>query len=156
MGDGAQRLQRYTLCDKDDQYIWQRLYYSGTWGAWTLIAGSSGWKNLTLDDGFALYNGTASNQPKYRVNGSLVTVKGVVSPKTAYTSSTTKVVIAGTIPEGLRPDYALSFVCQGSGLNRWTCGIETNGTVTISRYGTTENISVPNSAWLVFCCTYSI
>lgn len=156
MGDGLQRLQRYTLCDKDDQYTWQRLYYSGTWGAWMLIGGCSGWKNLTLDDGFALYNGTASNQPKYRVSGNMVTVKGVVSPKTAYTSSTTKVTIAGTLPEYLRPDYALSFVCQGSGLNRWTCGIETNGTITISRYGITDNASVTNTAWLVFNCTYSI
>ena len=156
MGDGLQRLQRYTLCDKDDQYTWQRLYYSSTWGAWTLVAGSSGWKNLTLDDGFALYNGSATNQPKYRVSGNMVTVKGVVSPKTAYTSSTTKVTIAGTLPEYLRPDLALSFVCQGSGLNRWTCGIETNGTITISRYGVTENASVTTTAWLVFNCTYSI
>lgn len=156
MGDGLQRLQRYTLCDKDDQYTWQRLYYTNAWGAWMLVGGCSGWKNLTLDDGFALYNGTASNQPKYRVSGNMVTVKGVVSPKTAYTSSTTKVTIAGTLPEYLRPDYALSFVCQGSGLNRWTCGIETNGTITISRYGITDNASVTNTAWLVFNCTYSI
>jgi hypothetical protein len=156
MGDATQRLQRYHVCDKDDMLVWQRVYYSGTWGAWMLAGGSSGWKNLTLDSAFALYNGTAANQPQYRINGNLVTVKGCVSPKEAYTSSATKVTIASGIISEVRPDAALSFICQGSGMNRWTLGIETNGTITISRYGVAENISVPTTAWLVFHCTYSI
>jgi hypothetical protein len=154
MGEGMQRLQRYSVCDKDDQYVWQRLLYSGTWGTWMLVSGCSGWKNLTIDSAFVAYSD--NTPPKYRVNGSLVTVMGALSPKTAFTSSATKVTMASGIPEGLRPDIALSFVCQGSGLNRWTCGIETNGTVTVSRYGVTENISVPTTAWLIFNCTYSI
>lgn len=154
MGDGAQRIQRYHMCDKDDQYTWQRLLYSGTWSGWVIAAGCSGWKNLTLDAAFALYSD--NTQPKYRVNGSLVTVMGAVSPKTAYTSSTTKVTLASGIPAALRPDTPLSFVCQGSGMNRWVCGIETNGTVTVSRYGITEGVSVPTTAWLIFNCTYSI
>lgn len=154
MGDGLQRLQRYTVCDKDDQYTWQRLYYSTTWGSWMLIAGCSGWKNLTIDAAFNPYSD--STAPRYRVNGSLVTVMGAVSPKTAYTSSATKVTCASGIPEALRPDTPLTFVCQGSGMNRWACGIETNGTVTVSRYGVAENVSVPTSAWLIFNCTYSI
>jgi len=156
MGDGLQRMQKYSFCDKDDMLVWQRVYYSGTWGSWFMIAGCTGWKNMTLDAGFALYNGTASNQPKYRVSGNVVTIKGCVSPKTAYTSNTTKVPIASGIPAYLRPDVALTFVCQGSGMNRWACGIETNGTVTISRYGITEGISIPTTAWLSFVCTYSI
>ena len=141
---------------KTDGLIWQRQYYTNAWGSWFIVGGCTSWVNLTLDDAFALYNGTAVNQPQYRVSGNLVTVKGCVSPKTAYTSSATKVTIASGIPAEYRPDAALSFVCQGSGLNRWTLGIETNGTITISRYGITENISVPTTAWLVFHCTYSI
>lgn len=154
LGDGMQKLQRFTICDKDDQYVWQRIYYTTAWGAWMLIAGCSGWKNLTIDSAFNAYSD--NTQPMYRVNGSLVTVMGAVSPKAAYTSSTTKVNIASGIPEGLRPDTPLTFVCQGSGLNRWACGIETNGTITISRYGITDNVSVPTTAWLIFNCTYSI
>lgn len=154
MGEGLQRLQRYSMCDKDDQYIWQRLYYSTTWGRWMLIAGCSGWKNLTIDAAFNPYSDNTA--PRYKVNGNLVTVMGAVSPKTAYTSSATKVTCASGIPEALRPDTPLTFVCQGSGLNSWACGIETNGTVTVSRYGITENVSVPTSAWLIFNCTYSI
>ena len=155
-GNGAQRTQIIHKGSKTDGLIWQRQYYTNAWGAWYIVGGCTSWVNLTLDDGFALYNGTAVNQPQYRVSGNLVTVKGCVSPKTAYTSSATKVTIASGIPADYRPDAALSFVCQGSGLNRWTLGIETNGTITISRYGITENISVPTSAWLVFHCTYSI
>jgi hypothetical protein len=121
-----------------------------------LAGGSSAWKNLTLDSAFVVYNGTAANQPRYRINGNLVTVQGCVSPKTAFTSSATKVTVASGLLTEIRPDLPLSFVCQGSGLNRWTCGIETNGTITISRYGITDNVSVPTTAWLIFNCTYSI
>ena len=154
MGDGLQRLQRFSVCDKDDQYIWQRLFYSGTWGTWMLVAGSSGWKNLTIDAAFNSYS--TATVPKYRLNGNLVTVMGAMSPKTAYTSSADKVVMCSGIPEVLRPATPLAFVCQGSGMNRWTCGIETNGSITVSRYGITEFASVATSAWLIFNCTYSI
>ena len=154
MGDGAQRMQRYHMCDKDDQYTWQRLLYSGTWGAWMLVAGCSGWKALTVDSAFNLYSDNTA--PKYRVNGNLVTVMGALSPKTAFTSSATKVAMASGIPEGLRPDTPLTFICQGSGMNRWACGIETNGTITTSRYGIADFASVPTTAWLIFNCTYSI
>lgn len=156
MGNGVQRLQRYTYCDKNEQLIWQRQYYGSAWGSWTMVAGCGPWKNLTLDSAFQLYNGQAANQPKYRVNGNLINVTGVVSPKTEYTSNTTKVNIASGIPAGLRPQVAVAIVCQGSGQNRWTCGIETNGTVTISRYGVTAGVAVPTSAWLYFNVTYSI
>ena len=154
VGDGMQKLQRFTICDKDDQYTWQRLYYSSSWGTWMMIAGCSGWKNLTIDAAFKAYS--TNTVPQYRVNGSLVTVMGAVSPLTAYTSSADKVVMCSGIPEALRPSTPLTFVCQGSGMNRWACGIETNGNVTVSRYGITENVSVPTSAWLIFNCTYSI
>ena len=154
MGDGLQRLQRYAVCDKDDQYIWQRLYYSGTWGNWMLISGCSGWKNLTIDSAFSAYS--SNTVPRYRVNGNVITVMGAVSPKEAFTSDSTKVVIVSGIPEYFRPTTPLAFVCQGSGMNRWSCGIETNGNITISRYGITGNTSVPATAWLIFNCTYSV
>ena len=155
-GNGGQRLQIIHKGSKSDALFWQRMYYSGAWGAWMIAGGFTSWTNLTLDDGFALYNSLSANQPQYRVSGNLVTVKGCVSPITAYTSGTTKVPIASGIPSEYRPDAALSFVCQGSGMNRWVLGVETNGTITISRYGITEGVSVPTNAWLVFHCTYSI
>lgn len=154
MGDGMQRAQRFYMCDKDDQYIWQRCYYSSSWGQWMLIGGCSGWKNLTLSSEFAAYS--ENTPPRYRVNGNLVTVMGAVSPKTAFVANTTQKVFASGIPAALRPTTPFAFVCQGSGINRWVCGIATDGTLTVSRYGTTEYVSVPTSAWLIFNCTYSI
>lgn len=114
------------------------------------------WVDLTLADNFALYNGTVANQPKYKVTGNVVTVMGVVSPTAEFTSSTTAVTIASGIPANLRPSVNLQFICQGSGMNRWDCSINTNGTVGIARYGTTEPTTVPTTAWLAFVVTYQI
>lgn len=114
------------------------------------------WVDLTVDDAFTLYNGTVANQPKYKVTGNVVTVTGIVSPKTEFTSSTSVVTIASGIPEELRPSTNLQFVCQGSMMNRWNCSINTNGTVGLSRYGTTEATTVPANAWLCFTVTYQV
>lgn len=114
------------------------------------------WVDLTLADGFALYNGLAIYQPKYKVTGNVVTVTGIVSPKEAFTSSNDVVTIASGIPEELRPPYNIQFVCQGSAMNRWVCSINADGTVGCARYGTTELTTVPTTAWLVFTVTYQI
>ena len=114
------------------------------------------WIDLTMDDAFAPYNGTEANQPKYKVTGNVVTVMGVVSPKAEFTSSTSAVTIASGIPADLRPPINLQFLCQGSGMNHWCCSVNTNGTVGIARYGTTEPTTVPNTAWLTFTVTYQV
>ena len=156
MGDEGQRLQRYHICDKDDMLIWQRIFYSGTWGAWLLVGGSSGWKYMTLDNGFKAYGSSENDLPKYRINGNLVTIKGKVSPKTEYKASDTRLPIASGILPEMCPSEELTFICQGSWANRWVLGVEPNGTITISRYGITDFVSVPTTAWLTFNCTYSI
>lgn len=116
----------------------------------------SEWVDLQIGSEFALYNGTAANQPKYKVTGNVVTVIGCVSPVKEFTSSTTAVTIASGIPEDLRPSTALQFICQGSGMNRWNCSINTNGTVGCARYGTNEATTVPTTAWLPFTITYQV
>ena len=114
------------------------------------------WVDLTVADGFALYDGKVSNQPKYKVTGNVVTVMGVLTPEAEFTSSTTGVNIASGIPANFRPSVNLQFVCHGSGMNRWCCSVTTGGAVTISRYGTTAATTVPSDAWLPFCVTYQI
>lgn len=114
------------------------------------------WVDLVLDSGFNLYAGNAGNQPKYKATGNVVTIKGSVSPVNEYTSSTDKIIIASGIPERYRPPYAMPFVCQGSGMNRWTLTVETNGNITESRYGTTTATTVPTNAWLAFSVTYQV
>lgn len=61
-GDGEQRIQRLTQCDKDNQYVWQRCYYTDAWGAWQMIMG--GVKNITFtpEDGVTLLRYSISRQ----------------------------------------------------------------------------------------------
>lgn len=154
MGGGQQLYMRFFQCDKDDLYEWARTYYTGTWGDWMLVGGSGGWKELTLDSAFVEYG--TNTHPKYKINGGMVTVTGAVKPVTAYTSGTDRITFASGLPSAVRPTTSLSFLCPGSGMNRWICGIETDGRLTISRYGVTEGVSVPTTAWLVFTCTYAV
>lgn len=114
------------------------------------------WTLLTLDDAFQAYNGNDNYKPRYKAYGNVVTVRGVVSPKSKFTSSTSLVTMASDLPETLRPKIQLSFICQGSGFNRWQCIIDTDGTISMSRYGITAAEAVPTSAWLTFCCTYIV
>ena len=116
----------------------------------------SEWVDLTLDSAFVLYNGTAANQPQYKAIGEMVFVRGVVSPAAAFDSSGSLVTIATGIPTALRPPYNMSFICQGSGINRWLCTVTTGGAIAISRYGTTANANVPVNAWLTFAVSYFI
>ena len=155
-GNGQQIIQRYYPCSKDEQFEFQRIFYTSAWSEWFIVGGCTPWKNLTIASGFGLYNGTASNQPKYRVNGNVVTVMGVLSPTAEFTSSTTGVTMASGIPANYRPSVNLQYVCQGSGMNNWCCSVTTSGTVTVSRYGTTAATTVPVGAWLPFCVTYQI
>lgn len=114
------------------------------------------WALLTLDSAFQEYNGNDSYKPRYKAYGNIVTVRGVVSPKSEFTSSASLVTMASGLPEALRPKIQLSFICQGSGFNRWQCIIGTDGTISMSRYGITAAAAVPTSAWLTFCCTYIV
>ncbi len=114
------------------------------------------WALLTLDSAFQEYNGNDSYKPRYKAYGNIVTVRGVVSPKSEFTSSASLITMASGLPEALRPKIQLSFICQGSGFNRWQCIIGTDGTISMSRYGITAAAAVPTSAWLTFCCTYIV
>lgn len=114
------------------------------------------WIALTLADSFAAYGGLEANKPMYKLSGNTVEVKGCVVPLTEYTSSTEKVVFASGIPEEFCPSSVRSFICQGEGMNRWMLTVETDGTLTISRYGVSECVAVPTTEGLVFNGTYTI
>lgn len=149
-------LQRWTYISKKTIRVYQRFYYSESWSEWILTVRRTDWIDLTIDDAYALYGDSVINQPQYRVNDNLVTIKGALSPKEAYTSSATKIPIASGIPSDLRPENAITFICQGSLLNTWCCIVGTDGTITMSRYGSANYETVPTTAWLTFHITYSI
>lgn len=154
MGNGMQRCQRYYVCSKSLQFVYQRIYYTASWGDWAIVGGCSDWKTLTINDGFEEYG--SGSAPKYRNNGNTITVCGAVKPTKIITSSTTDVKFAGTIPEVYRPAYSQVFICQGSGINRWCFSVKTDGNLYVGRYGTNDYVDIPVGAWLTFSATYSI
>lgn len=153
-GDGAQIIQRYYPCSKTEQFEIQRMYYSGTFSEWIITGGCTTWKTLTVASGFEVYGSTVV--PKYRVNGNLVTVTGAVKPTAEVTSNTAEIKILSGISTQYRPTGKLSFVCQGSGINRWLLTVGTDGNIYASRYGTNTYVNIPAGAWLTFTISYSI
>jgi hypothetical protein len=154
MGGGVQKYQRYTICSKTLQLVFQRIYYGSSWGDWFILSGCSDWRTLSISSGFEVYS--SGNDPRYRVNGNLVTVTGIVKPTATVTSNTVGVEFASGIAEEFRPKVHQQFICQGSGINRWVMSVNTDGKLYVSRYGTNAYVDIPEGAWLVFTVTYSI
>ena len=149
-------LTRQFLMSNDLSVVYTRRYKDGTWDPWEFAYRDTGWIALTLNSSFSLYNGQIYNQPRYRVSGNTVTIRGSVTPANAITSSSSDIVIATGIPEEYRPKVSEYFVCNGSVMNRWLCTVKSTGEITISKYGTTEYAEIPTGAWLAFCVTYQL
>lgn len=115
----------------------------------------TGWIDATLTNDFIPYANNSDNKPKYRKKNGVVYIRGCVSPSTELEASATGKVIF-TLPTGYRTTYGIVKICQGSGKNVWCLAVNTNGTVTISRYGTTANAKVPTTAWLPFEISFAI
>lgn len=114
------------------------------------------WIPLVVDSAFIVRNNDDSLKPICKVTGNVVTVCGVVSNVAEITSSSSGVVFASGIPEAYRPHMDQHFVCQGSGMNRWQCSVKTDGTLMVSRYGTTAQGTMGANTWLPFSCTYQV
>lgn len=161
-GDAGQLLQRITTCHKDATKVYIRFYYYSTWGDWYCVfdatrvgmATDSGWKTLTVDSAFKVRNDDDSLKPVYKVTGNVVTVCGVVANVAQMASTSSGVVFASGIPEAYRPHMDHHVVCQGSGMNKWVCSVKTDGTLVLSRYGITEQGTIPANSWLPFTVTY--
>lgn len=119
------------------------------------IAKDSGWQKCTLTSSFVASDGDTANTPEYRKIGKKVFIRGRISPKAALAGSVTSVPIF-TLPAEYCPSKSETFVCQGTSKNTWYLQIFASGSVSFSRYGTTEYISCPTSAQLIFSASYSV
>ena len=115
----------------------------------------TGWIDLEFSSDFENYNGTASNNPKYRKIGNIVMLQGVASPVEKTPTDTTQLELF-TIPEEIRPSKIFYQICQGTGVNKWLLTVNTNGVVAFSRYGTTDWSSASPGNWLPFNIVYFI
>lgn len=114
----------------------------------------SGWLTISPSSSFLAY--ATGENPTYRRVGKVVNLIGELKPASSSVSiNTGTAVTACTLPAGFRPYRRVRFVCQGSGMNQFMLGVETNGTVSIGRYGTTSYASsITGSEWLPFCVTF--
>lgn len=100
-GSGGQKIQKYTICRKDEKLYYERCYYSNTWGDWKIFdATDSGWVNLTLASGVTAYAPT--QLPQCRKIGKAVYIRGAV--KNVLSNG-----VLATLPAGYRPNTTIAF-----------------------------------------------
>lgn len=151
MGPNGQVMQRLIQCNKNAYLVYERVYYGNAWEAtW-----HGGWNYPTLSSTFLMYGtSTSDNQVRYRKDGRIVEIRGVVTPASSITGSTTGYTIF-TLPTGYRPSSPISIVCQGSGTCSWLLGIKTSGAVEFSRYRDVDGYATANNnTWLPFQATF--
>ena len=113
----------------------------------------SGWITATLNSGFEPYGDGDDVKPAYRKVGNVVTVNGVVKPKTAIATGSGANIL--TLPEGFRPSRQFATICQGSGNAIWCLHVFTNGVLYLERYRTGGTSEIANvGVWLPFCITF--
>ena len=114
--------------------------------------GDSGWKTVSIEGSFSHYNDI---QPlKYRKVGKQVFIRGAVKPTSSLDKDTSHKIF--TLPSGFRPTQLQDFLCQGSSANKWLCEITSAGVVSVARYGTTEYVAIPTSAWLPISVSFLV
>lgn len=149
MGDSGQVKQTLTYCHKTGSAVYERFYYGSTWGEWT-----GGWITASITSKFKNYSDSASNAPRYRKDGRIVEVRGIVTPTVEIPYSTEHITIF-TLPEGYRPSMPLYILCQGTGNCVWLLRVNTDGAVGFARYRNGEtNTSAAAGVWLPFNVTY--
>lgn len=153
-GPNGQLLQRLTVCDKTKPAVYERFYYTSAWGEW-----HGGWIYPTLGSDFVMY-GTdeAANKTRYRKDGRIVEVRGIVKPAVDLPKSgdgNTTAYTIFTLPAGYRPTSPIYSICQGSGNCIWMLQVNSNGNVTFARYRNGDaNATAAVGAWLPFQATF--
>ena len=113
----------------------------------------TGWKSLTLASGFSTYD--SGHPTRYRRIGKTVHIEGIFKNSSALASGseTTMATISDTT---CRPPHDQFHLMQGTGKNFFLLRVNTDGTITISRYGTTANAQCTSGSWLHCYITYFV
>ena len=150
-GTNGQVLQRLTRCHKTEATIYERWYYTNSWGDWF-----GGWQTAELGSGFENYYSSGAEAPKYRRDGNMVEIRGTVKPTGEITYSTDYTTIF-TLPEGYRPNSSVFTLCQGSGNCLWLMQVNNEGRVGLTRYRNGDaSTNVGTSVWLPFSCAFLV
>ena len=113
-----------------------------------LVSGiSSIWVTANLTDFFV-----ENDNLKYRKDGNRVDIQGIVSPSMDFAPGVEQTIFV--LPESMWPPAPIRQVMPSNGINHWVIGIDLNGNVTFSNYGTNENVSCPSSEKLYINLSY--
>lgn len=134
--------------------------------AWLLYADSNNnvnikgitddtWHTASYQSPFSNYGDLSENAPRYRKCGDVVNFYGRATVKAEQEDA---VYTLFNLPAGYRPSYVGRYLglMQGSGANKWLLSVATNGNVSVQRYGSTSNTTIPVNAWLTFSGTFII
>ena len=119
-------------------------------------------------DGMNLVNGTApvwmtanlsgffvkNDGLRYRKDERRVSIQGIVSPVQEIEGGDSRLIFV--LPEDMWPSVPIRQVMVGSGINQWTLGIDLNGNVTFSNYGTTGNVPCSRTEKLYINLSYYV
>ena len=111
----------------------------------------TGWVSVNFSEYFDNYDSTSN--PQYRCINGQVYLRGVAKPKGVYGSN--KITLF-TIPVDYAPRRTVHCLCQGSMHYKWLLTVETDGTVTFSRYSDGSGwVNTSTNSWLPFDVNYA-
>lgn len=149
MGPNGQLMQRLTQCNKTVYIVHERVYYGGSWGPW-----SGEWHYPDLSSYFAVYEPAVPNRVRYRKDGRVVEILGVVTPVSTVTPGGMYLIF--TLPTGYRPTTDVHVVRPGNSYqDSWVLHINAGGDVSFSRYNNgTTGVIAQNGYWLPLHATF--
>lgn len=111
---------------------------------------------LPLAGNFNLSNGGLGRAPRYQKYGRVAEVEGAIYPANSTVAgqinANAQVLISSTnLPADVRPARTRTFVCQGSGSDRWALQVASDGALTVARYGPA---SATSTSWLDFSVSW--
>lgn len=123
------------------------------------LPNDTGWVKLELKGDFLPYGNKEANIPQYRRVGSLVEIKGVVTPASnSNTLNSANETTICVIPEEIRPGLNTDVICQGTSTNIWLVSLKaTTGELNACRYRNSSSYpsTAPvNGVWLPFHIMY--
>lgn len=126
-----------------------------TWTSWKPVWEDTGWKDVTFKSGFSHYSSSNNYKVRYRRVGKIVELRGSVKNSNQLTANT-DYVMATISDTTCRPDGWITYVQQGSGMNRLLITINNNGEIIVNRYGTTSYSAIPSGSWLNVHTTFLV
>lgn len=112
----------------------------------TMLDPAPGWQRYSDVMGY-------TNTPTATRVGRMVQLAGAFKPINQLSAG--QYVINQPLPVWARPLNNITFIQQGSGVNRLLLEVRKDGAILVSRYGTTKDSAIPSGAWINISCVYA-